>query len=284
MHTALLRRTVRTARAVRAVVARPPFVPPGHFYSPLTSAADTRRGLSWPDAPGVDLRDERQRELAAQLEPVLRQPAPGPRYVPANEVFGPADAAVFRAMLSHLRPARLLEVGSGYSTAVALDEADHSPGLSGLEITCVEPFPERLLGLLTTSDADRLTLLRQPVQDVALDVYGQLGPRDILFIDSTHVVKAGSDVIWLFLHVLPRLAPGVIVHVHDVFWPFGYPAAWLAQRRDWTEAYLLHAFLIGNSDWEILLFPSWLWQCHPELVPGHLAGHEPGSIWLRKRP
>jgi predicted O-methyltransferase YrrM len=282
MQAALIRRTVRTARAVRAVVARPPFVPPGHFYSPLTSAADARRSRGWHDAPGVDVREDGQLALAGQLQPLLRQPPSGPRYDPANGVFGPADAAIFRAMLMHLRPARLLEVGSGYSTALALDEADSCPDLAGLEITCVEPFPERLLGLLTAADADRVTLLRQPVQELDLAAYSQLGPQDILFIDSTHVVKAGSDVTWLFLHVLPKLAPGVIVHVHDVFWPFGYPDAWLQQRRDWTEAYLLHAFLIGNAGWEILLFGSWLWQCHPELVPGHLAGQAPGSIWLRK--
>jgi predicted O-methyltransferase YrrM len=282
MQDSLIRRTVSTARAVRAVVARPPFVPPGHFYSPLTSEADARRSLSWSDAPGVDLREESQLALAARLQPLMRQPPSGPRYVPANNMFGAADAAVFRAMLAYLRPARLLEVGSGYSTALALDEADASSALSGLDITCVEPFPERLLGLLTPADADRVTLLRQPVQELGLDAYERLGPGDMLFIDSTHVVKAGSDVAWLFLHVLPRLTPGVVVHVHDVFWPFGYPAAWLRQRRDWTEAYLLHAFLIGNSGWEILLFPSWLWRCHPGLVPEHLAGAEPGSIWLRK--
>jgi len=96
------------------------------------------------------------------------------------------------------------------------------------------------------------------------------------------VVKAGSDVVWLFLHVLPMLAAGVVVHVHDVFWPFEYPAQWLRQRRDWTEAYLVHAFLAGNAGWEILFFPSWLWQCQPELVPQPLAQERPGSIWLRK--
>jgi hypothetical protein len=105
----------------------------------------------------------------------------------------------------------------------------------------------------------------------------------VLFIDSTHVVKAGSDVSWLILQVLPRLAPGVIVHIHDIFWPFEYPAAWLREHRDWTENYLVHAFLLGNSDWEILLFSSWLWQKHPELIPDRIAAERPGSLWLRRR-
>jgi predicted O-methyltransferase YrrM len=282
MSRALLIRASRTVRSVRAVMASPPFVAPGHFYSPLTTGTDRGRALTWSDAPGVDLAEERQLALAEQLRPSLAEPFPGPRYVAANNMYGPADAAVYRAMLTHLRPARVLEVGSGYSTAVALDEADANPSLSAVRITCIEPYPDRLLRLLRASDRGRLTLLRQPVQDVDIRSYERLGPGDVLFIDSTHVVKAGSDVIWLFLHVLPRLATGVVVHVHDVFWPFEYPAKWLHQGRDWTEAYLLHAFLAGNASWEILFFSSWFWQCWPDLVPQRLASEAPGSIWLRK--
>jgi len=269
----LLRRAVRTVRAGRAVAAAPPYVPPGHFYSPLTSDADVRRALSWQEeAPGVDLREDAQLALAEELRPVLAEPLPGPRYRPVNDMFCPADAAVYRGMLGHLQPKRIIEVGSGYSTAVALD--------GGYAVTCIEPYPERLLSL--TTEGDPVTLIRQPVQDVGLDLFGELGGGDVLFIDSTHVAKAGSDVCWLLLHVLPRLAPGGAVHVHDIFWPFTYPSAWLHERRDWNEAYLLHAFLSGNADWEIALFSSWLWRCHPEAVPAPLRADGPGSIWLRK--
>ncbi len=281
MRSALLHRAVRTARAVRAVVAQPPYVPPGHFYSPLTSASDVSRALRWAQTPAVDMAEANQLALAAKIRPVMEQPPPGPRYVAPNTMYGPSDAAVYRGMLHHLRPARIIEVGSGYSTAIALDEAA-AAGFSGLEITCIEPFPDRLLGLLTAADRSRVTIYRQPVQDTAPDVYTRLGDGDVLFVDSTHVVKAGSDVVWLMLHVLPRLAPGVVVHLHDVFWPFEYPAAWLREHRDWTENYLLHAFLIGNTSWEIMLFSSWLWRCHPEMVPEQLVAQEPGSIWLRR--
>jgi predicted O-methyltransferase YrrM len=280
--SSLIRRAVSTARSVRAVVVRPPFVTPGHFYSPLSAEADLSRALGWTDAPGVNMAEDRQLALAAQLAPVLAELPAGPRYAPANDTFGPADAAVYRAMLAHLRPARVMEVGSGYSTALALDEADANSQLAALQITCIEPFPDRLLSIVSESDLSRLTLLRKPVQDVDPAVYQQLGRDDVLFVDSTHVVKPGSDVVWLFLHVLPQLAPGVVVHVHDVFWPFEYPARWLRQRRDWTEAYLVHAFLAGNDSWEILFFSSWFWRYRPELVPRPLAREEPGSIWLRK--
>lgn len=278
----LLRRVARTARSVSAVVRYPPFVAPGHFYSPLTTDTDRRRALTWTEDPGVDLNADRQRDLAVELGSVLAEPLPGPRYVPANTMFCPADAAVYRALLGRLRPGRVLEVGSGFSTAVALDEADRNPLLADLKITCVEPYPDRLLGLLQERDRDRLRLIRQPVQEATLDTFTGLRAGDILFIDSTHVVKAGSDVIWLFLHVLPRLAAGVTVHVHDVFWPFEYPQDWLRQGRDWTEAYLLHAFLAGHTGWEITFFSSWFWHRHPDLVPPALAGQQPGSIWLRK--
>lgn len=282
MASAMLHRCVRTARAVRAVVTQPPYVAPGHFYSPLTSAQDVGRALRTVDAVGVDLSEQRQLSLAAELRPVLEQPAPGPRYIPDNSMYGPADAAVYRGILRRFRPGNIIEVGSGFSTATALDEADAAE-LAGLKITCIEPYPERLLGLLGGADHERVTLLRRPVQDTDLGLYQGLGPDDVLFIDSTHVVKAGSDVSWLILQVLPRLAPGVIVHIHDIFWPFEYPAAWLREHRDWTENYLVHAFLMGNSDWEILLFSSWLWHKHPELIPDRIAAERPGSLWLRRR-
>lgn len=192
MPSSLIHRAVSTARTVRAVVARPPYVPPGHFYSPLTAEADRSRALGWTEVPGVDLAEDRQLSLAAELAPKLAEPAPGPRYVAANDMYGPADAAVYRAMLAHLRPARVMEVGSGYSTAVALDEAEASREIAALEITCIEPFAGLLLSIMSESDRRRLTLLRKPVQDVDPATYQRLGPGDVLFVDSTHVVKAGG--------------------------------------------------------------------------------------------
>lgn len=246
---------------------------------------DTDRAAGWAEStgsevPGINMAADRQLALHAEIAKFLDEPLPGPRYSPANSQYGPADGAVYRAMLNHLHPARVIEVGSGFSTAIALDEIGR--GLLETSVTCIEPFPQRLFGLLSGSDHERLTVHQRPVQDIPLDLYSALSAGDILFIDSTHVVKAGSDVNWLFLHVLPRLAPGVAVHVHDIFWPFEYPRKWLTEHRDWTEDYLLRAFLIGNTGWEIMLFSSWLWRCHPELVPASLAGQEPGSIWLRR--
>jgi Methyltransferase domain len=284
-HASLIRNSyadsvLRRTRAIAAVALNPPYVKPGHFYSPLTNQQDVRRALTWRGTPGVDLNEYAQLALAASMQLTLASAAPGPRYRESNDMYGPGDAAVYRAMLDYLRPSTIIEAGSGYSTAVALDEVDANPNIANLALTCIDPYPGRLLKLLKPTD--QLTVLRCAIQDVPLDTYDGLSGGDILFIDSSHVVKAGSDVAWLLLHVLPRLAPGVAVHVHDIFWPFTYHPNWLRQRRDWNEAYFLHAFLSGNSEWEILLFASWLWREHSGMVPGPIKNGEPGSIWIRK--
>jgi predicted O-methyltransferase YrrM len=272
--------SARLRGAAMALACPPLYARPGSYLSPLTGEDDIRRALSWRDTPpGITLREDSQEEFAAAARPVLESPEPGPRYrLEGNTMFGPPDAAVYRAVIGRYRPRRIIEAGSGFSTAVALDEAA-ALGLD-TDVTCIEPHPDRLESLLCPGDP--VTLIRRPVQDVPVAAFTGLAAGDILFIDSSHVAKAGSDVTWLILRVLPLLAPGVLVHVHDVFWPHGYPAAWLRERRDWNESYFLLAFLSGNPLWEILLWNSWLWRARPDMIPGRLASGEPGSIWLRK--
>lgn len=137
-----LSRAARTVRAIRAVISGPPYVAPGHFYSPLTSSEDVRRALSWErDAPGVDLNEDGQLALAAGLAARVAERPSGPRWSggPENLMFGSADASVYRAMLSWVQPKRIIEAGSGYSTMIALDE--------GYPVTCIEPYPDTLLSL-----------------------------------------------------------------------------------------------------------------------------------------
>lgn len=271
---------IRAVRAVAQDVRRPPYVAPGHYYSPRTAGTDVHRAIAARRPPvAVDLREAEQLALVERLQLGL---PPRNRWSP-NRMFGPFDAAVLRAMLIDLRPAHFFEVGSGFSTAIALDVADEA--LADLRVTCVEPYPDRLLSRLRPGDRERLTLLQSRVQDLdAADIAAQVRPGDVLFIDSTHVVKAGSDVVWLLLHTLPLLAEGVVVHVHDIHWPFEYPDAWLREGRDWTEAYLLHAFLAYNAAWRVLLFTDWLAQEHPEVLPSQLRGIASGSLWMRRLP
>jgi predicted O-methyltransferase YrrM len=264
------------------------FHPPGHFYSPVSSVADAdraraqRAGLEVSDA--YDLRAEQQIEFASQIGPKWGDfSKTWRRYAPDNEYFGLGDGAIYYSILTTFRPKRIVEVGSGFSSAVALDVRDKE--LPDVELTFIEPYPKRLSRLLGEGDDRTATIHRSAVQDVPLDVFDELGENDILFIDSTHVSKPGSDVNWLFFRVLPRLKPGVLVHIHDIFFPFEYPDAWLAERRSWNEAYLLRAFLSYNDTFEILFFNSWFWLKHRELVrqyfPEGLKVY-PGGIWLRR--
>ncbi|BBY59329.1 class I SAM-dependent methyltransferase [Mycolicibacterium sarraceniae] len=243
----------------------------------MNSSDDIERALRWPaEAPGIDLREAEQLALFRDLVPLF-DGVPERRYK-TNGMYGPADASLYQAMVRHLSPQRVVEVGSGYSTAKLLDTAEYL--LPDLRVTCVEPYPDRLLALLKSGDKVDVTVC--PVQDADMEIFTSLEDSDILFIDSTHVAKAGSDVVWLFLHVLPRLRKGVVVHVHDIFWPFEYPAQWHNEGRNWNEDYFLHAFLCNNSAWRIEVFSSWLWHRHSELVPSDLRAESPGSIWLRR--
>jgi predicted O-methyltransferase YrrM len=273
------RRILRSLQAVSGHLRRPPWVRPGHFYSPSTGLEDVNRALSWTDeAPGVNLRQREQLDLVRQLAPLLAE-TPQDRYSPDNPMFGIADAAILYAMLCHLQPRRVIEIGSGFSTAMLMDTAEHRA--FDIDITCIEPYPDRLLKVLKSTD--EITLIRKPVQDVPLSSYVKLKSNDLLFIDSTHVAKAGSDVLWLFLRVLPQLAPGVAVHVHDIFWPFEYPERWLREGRYWTESYFLNAFLCQNSSWDVLLFSSWIWETHARVVPLDIRSSHPGSFWMQRR-
>lgn len=245
--------------------------------------------MAWADAvdglPGVDLGEQAQLELFTTIGTKLADLPRDGRYTdePPNCMYPPSDAAVYSALIRTFNPARIVEVGSGYSSAVALDTADRWQ--LPMQFTFIEPYPERLLGLLSDDDRERVTLRREIVQDTPPQVFEDLAPGDVLFIDSSHVAKAGSDVMWLLTRILPTLPAGVLVHVHDIFWPFEYPREWLHERRGWNENYLLHAFLINNSTFRILLFNDWVWQTHSDLAARFLPVAEagrPGGIWLEK--
>jgi predicted O-methyltransferase YrrM len=276
----LLRRIARQAR--NAARARDLYAPPGHFYSPTTNAEDRRRQLEWDrhsQVPGVDLREDAQLALARRIVEVGHLAPLRWNESSVNQMFGRIDATVLQGVLTVLRPSRIVEIGSGFSTAVMLDTADHMGTTRA--ITCVEPYPERLHSLLRP--ADDVILIARPVQDVPLDTFTELGDRDLLFIDSTHVAKSGSDVLYLYLEVLPQLPPGVFVHVHDIFWPFSYREEWLAQARDWTEAYLLRALMTDSERWQMELFNDWLYLHHPEVAGAITQGTDrPGSVYLRR--
>lgn len=273
-----------------------PWIEPGHFYSPLTSPAEVDAdaprlfapGLR--DLPGIDLRLDEQLRLARELaryygeEDFATAPRPDRRYCLANEYFPYGDAFAYHALLRHLRPARVVEVGAGWSTAVLFDTEERFLQRR-LDVTAIEPYPDRLLSLLRPDDVARLRLLRCRLQDAPLEVFDALEADDILFVDSSHVAKTGSDVLHALFTVLPRLRPGVWVHVHDVHANFEYPEPWVREGRSWNEAYFVRAFLMYNDRWRIELHGATLAEHAPaELLQRmpRLGENVGGSLWLRR--
>lgn len=268
---------------------------PGHYYSPLIDIAkiapsDTMvpfDGVEWWEH--VDLHPNDQRAYYQDLidnYPFLdfpAQPTPPFRYFTDNPWFRIPDAFALSGVIRKERPGRIVEVGSGFSSAVMLDtlrKIGHTAHL-----TFVEPNPERLDSLLTPPDRANAEILVRPVQEVPMEVFDRLESGDILFIDSSHVAKVGSDVTFLFLRVLPRLRPGVLVHIHDIFFPHSYPMDWIREGYAWNESIVLRAFLSGNAAFEVILFNSFASYSFPEIFsqgfPAFLE-HNRGSLWLRK--
>ena len=280
------------------------FAPPGHYYSPIPSKADVERWAEarWQTQPddltGVDLNEVRQLRTLETIGPLTRgltfadDVGGETRYWWDNDGFSPGDATALAAMLMHYQPRRVVEVGAGYSTAVMLDVAERYL-LRKPEIVCIDPEPGRLRSALRGNETG-LTIHEDIVQNMPLELFTTLEAGDILFIDSSHVLKLGSDVALLFLEVLPRLAPGVIVHIHDIATSFEYPPAWYDEGRAWNEAPALRAFLIFNRAYEILYFCDYMNRFHREAVEKHMPlalrqpkgtpeGNTSVSFWMIRR-
>jgi hypothetical protein len=268
--------------------------PAGHYYSPIVNVeelyADAARVFDRSRPPaGIDLNEAGQLALL----PILRQLAgdvqlaetkqDGTLYYSHNNQYGPGDAAVLTSMIRHLRPRRILEFGSGYSSCCILDANRLFFGGS-IECTFVDPCPQRLRDLLSGYNGDA-RIIESRAQDIDLNLVGSLQENDILFIDSTHVSKAGSDVNFHFFNTLPALQSGVAIHFHDVFYPFEYPEAWFFdENRSWNELYVLRAFLMYNPVYKIEFFNHFLAHVHPNIA-NTIPGFEQncgGAIWLRK--
>ena len=270
-------------------------VPPGHPYSPIPSPDDVDRAQRRAMAaarqlPGIDLREDEQLALLERMLPLYEDLPfggdPGPRrFGYDNTWFTYADALGYALMLRHLRPRRVVEVGCGHSSALALDVDELFLGGS-TSFTFVEPDATRLREITRPGDLEE-RLVESIVQDVPLSTFAGLAAGDILFIDSSHVLKAGSDVQYLLDEVLPSLADGVYIHLHDVFYPFEYPGAWLAGGTSLNEAYAVRALLQFSNAYDIALFVPYLRAFHRDWLQEHmpLMLTEPmptGGIWLRR--
>jgi predicted O-methyltransferase YrrM len=267
----------------------------GNYGSPLPDIAEVdtyadrlfRRDVE--ELPGINLRTQSQLELLKELSQYHPEfcwsatRADGLRYTTDNHWFEEGDAFVLYAMLRHFRPQRVIEIGSGYSSALMLDT--NARFLAGnTQLTFIEPRPERLKSLLHPNDC-RIELIESNVQSVPLEQLTCLSPGDFLFIDSSHVCRTGGDVNHLFFNVIPNLRAGCFIHLHDIFWPFEYPEEWIRLGYAWNEIYFVRALLYSSTALEIVFFVDYLDTIHQStvaaLAPRMLKGRH-GSLWLRK--
>lgn len=279
---------------------RPPVrFEPGHYYSPMYDSrelvVEPARSRIWParphERPGIDWREDAQRSfivdvLGAQERLVLRDrgdPEDG-EYYALNGQFPPLDAWALEGILRHLRPQRMIEVGSGYSSLITA-QVNREFLAGGLDFVCIEPYPR---AFLTAGVAGISEVIVAKVEDVALERFQALDRGDVLFIDTSHVIRTGNDVAWIYGQILPRVRPGVYVHIHDVFLPGDYPVQWVREGWGWNENYLVEAFLNFNQAFEIVFGAQWarhhaaeeLALAFPNLATAPEQGG--GSLWLRR--
>ncbi len=272
------------------------FVPPGHFYSPIPALDEVKKDESqiFENIPheigGIDMHETEQLALLNEFihyyqeSPFQAQPVEGLSYYFENTAYTYSDAIILYCMIRSLKPRRIIEVGSGFSSCVTLD-TNRLFFNNTILFTSIEPYPALLKSLVKGTGAEHIDLIPSRLQDVSLSLFDTLQANDILFVDSTHVSKVNSDVNRIFFEILPRLSPGVFIHFHDIFFPFEYLKKWVYEGRAWNEAYLLRAFLQYNSAFRVVLMNSYMERYHEsffqEKMPLCLKDRG-GSIWIRR--
>jgi len=271
----------------------PQYVSAGHFCSPIPSIEDIERAIAAPPESfsGIDPGEDRQMALLERLSRHYSEiPFPAEknerfRFAYHNPSYSWGDAIILFCMIRELKPRRILEIGSGHTSALILDTNERYFA-GGIDCTFVEPYPELLLSLLRPDEVRKTRVIPRKLQEVDLTLFNALEAGDILFIDSSHVVKAGSDCQLLFSEILPRLNPGTLIHFHDVFDRFEYPPDWLREGRGWNEQYILRAFLQFNSEFKIKLFTRYIIARHREWFEQHMPNclrNTGAQIWIERK-
>jgi hypothetical protein len=259
-----------------------------HYYEPLF---DYRRLPDVPQPSHLDFNDEVQLKFIEGMtfgKELKQFPMNGSnvKYHYDNGSFPSGDAELYYSIIRKNKPRKILEVGSGFSTLIALEAIKQNRLEDGWspELTCIEPYEMPQLEALP------IKLKREKVEEVDVSEFLALADNDILFIDSSHIIRPGGDVNYLILKILPMLKPGVWVHFHDIFLPREYPVDWLRYDfRMWNEQFLLEAFLLGNPSYEIICALNYLKHtCQDKMADAFPVmatdqKREPGSFWIRKK-
>lgn len=262
-----------------------------HYYEPQFDYRKLKQPFSQDRIlPGVDLNVAEQLELLAtfshghELADIPRDKPSSLGYYLENKNFKSGDAEYWYQIIRTIKPKRIFEIGSGSSTLMAI-RAIHSNQMDAPDYqckhVCIEPYEMSWL------EETGVTVVRQKVEDMDVAFFAELEADDILFIDSSHVIRPQGDVLFEYLELLPTLNKGVVVHVHDIFSPKNYLEQWLINdMRFWNEQYLLEAFLTHNRDWKIVGALNYLHHNHYEqlrsVAPFLTPEREPGSFYIQK--
>jgi hypothetical protein len=263
-----------------------------HYYSPLVYASDLKEPLaSERTINGLDLNEAGQLELLARFdfhEELLAIPNSASDELTfgyENNLFGTGDAEYLYNMIRYFKPKQILEIGCGQSTLMAqlaIDANKRENASYGCRHICVEPFEQPWLEKID------VTVHRTKIEELDAAIVESLGANDILFIDSSHVIRPQGDVVYEYLNMIGRTQLGVLIHVHDIFTPRDYPATWvLRDRKLWNEQYLLEAFLCFNKSFKVIGALNWLWHNHSDRLARacpvlSAKGGEPGSFWFTR--
>jgi predicted O-methyltransferase YrrM len=274
---------------------------PGHYHSPIPDLEYIRDKrskifkISGVDIKGINLRKEEQFELLQKFVPYYKDipydfehaGITKTRYQVKDAFYRYSDVVMLYSMMRHFKPSKIIEIGSGYSSAVMLDTNDLFLD-SKTSITFIDPSVTRLLSLLKEEDKQKHHIIHSMIQDVDPDIFRSLEKDDILFVDSSHVSKIGSDLNYILFEIIPVLKPGVIIHFHDIYYPFELPEHWIFEKKwFWNESYILRAYLTDNTSYDIINFNSYLLHEYKSWLGEHMpvclmGSEDTGSIWLRK--
>ena len=271
---------------------------PGDYSSPIVNTVDIRKredeifSVISKELQGIDLNEEYQLTLLKEFERYYSEipytdDKTERRYYYNNGYYLHSDAIILYSMIRYFRPRKIIEVGAGFSSAAMLDAVD-SLEHPETRFTFIDPYPERLKSLLRQDDYGRCTILETNLESVRGTIFEELAENDMLFVDSSHVCKTGSDVNKIIFEILPKLKSNVLVHFHDIFFPFEYPKSWVLDWNafGWNEDYFLRAFLMYNTSFEIVFFNTFLEHFHKErfmaTMPDCLKNLG-GSLWIRKK-
>jgi hypothetical protein len=263
-------------------------VSPGHYYSPIPSGKEFEEAIekvTLTKPVGVDLNDDQQIFLINNLAEKYSEISewienPKRAFDSGNSWFFGSDAITTAFMVSWIKPNRVIEIGSGHSTALLYDLKIDSPAQS-FELLSIDPNIERAQSLLP-----RFRFIQKRVQDLPINFFNVLMENDILFIDSSHVLKTGSDVLFLYSEVFPVLNSGVYIHIHDVFYPFTYPDSWHKGRVGFNETYALR-LILQSKNFRIVFWNDYLEKTYSDIFIEKFprltnSSHPTSGIWIQK--